>query len=371
MKTTSPMMFMAACLLFVLPSAAFGAIHGQKFWSLLVNSASFSIFVIATTSTIAVLNRVDDLNLFLKRLKYVCLAFMIIHFLEVVILRHGIDISTSRFEILSATTIPASAIMAIGIVIRPNLLELGISVSNLILMLLSVTRTLLAAFVGQLFCLFLAVPTMILNSRVIKKGIMTLLLIAGVISVDLLMNTGISERWITRLSAKERVGADPTLLTRLAEVHFMMDSFVSSPQTLLFGNGLAAGTKLTGPAADLAGSLVGFGSVLSVHGEGYGHNNHASMLFIGGLFFGAPLLFLLFLNGLQGILLIRKALLVKKDLHPAIIYISLSGKFNRSWRTDLQLLFRHLRRPPFLLVVWDWYRHAVLGKSRVVGGKEK
>jgi hypothetical protein len=85
----------------------------------------------------------------------------------------------------------------------------------------------------------------------------------------------------------------------------MLQSFQSSAETVLFGNGLAAVTSLTGPDAVLAASIVGQQSV-SLHSVGFGHENYVSILFVAGVFGGCGLLLLQFLNGCQSLLLIRR-----------------------------------------------------------------
>ena len=130
-------------------------------------------------------------------------------------------------------------------------------------------------------------------------------------------------RWVERLTINKSMGADPTALTRIAEDRFMLQEFTSTFEGFVFGHGLAAETSLIGPEAMLAGSLVGFKSVL-FHSIGFGHNNYLSILFVGGLLSGVPLLVMLLSNGFGSLRLIR-ILLTDKTQDQTFAYIGLWG----------------------------------------------
>lgn len=85
----------------------------------------------------------------------------------------------------------------------------------------------------------------------------------------------------------------------------MMESFSTSVQSVLFGNGLAAETSLIGRDALAAGILVGQREIHG-HSIGYGHENHVSVVFVAGLLGGGALLFVQWMNGVQAIRLIRR-----------------------------------------------------------------
>jgi hypothetical protein len=85
----------------------------------------------------------------------------------------------------------------------------------------------------------------------------------------------------------------------------MLDSFAQSTESVVFGNGLAAETFLTGPDAARAARLVGWDSV-NMHSIGYGHESYVSILFVAGLFGGGGLLVMQFLNGLQALGLVHR-----------------------------------------------------------------
>lgn len=319
--------FVLICLSFVVFSSIVGFWAGQDSWAIFTNGISFSVYVTATIFTVVVLKLCRDRAAMLNNIKNACLAFMILHFLMAYVTGGGIDLATSRYSYLSGATIPASAILAIGAVFYFGKKEFLIAATNLAIILISVTRTELAIIAGQIASVFFASPLLVFRPSVLKKGVCVILLATSVIGVDIAAGTGLTQRWITRMSTREtnRYGVDPTALTRFAESHYMYQRFTSSFEHFLLGNGLAAQTKLTGPSAKLAATIVGMGSVTSVRSFGFGHNNHMGILFVGGLFFGVPLLLLNFVNGLQAFNLMRKLFKQRGLYEKDFIYIGIWG----------------------------------------------
>ncbi len=298
--------FILSCVSFIVVSSIVGYWSDQESWDIFTNVISFSVYATAAVFTLVVLKLCPNKATLLNNMKNVCLAFMVLHFFMVYFTGSGLDLSKSRYEYLSGATIPASAILAIGAVLHFGSKELLIAATNLTIILISVTRTQLAVIVGQIASIFLAAPTLVFRPTVIKKIAFVALLAISIIAIDLGAGAGLTNRWAARFTMRKTMIADPTALTRYAEVHFMFDQFTASFTQLLFGNGIAAKTKLTGPSAALAGKLVGMGSVTSVRSTGFGHNNHMSVLFVGGVLFGAPLLLLNFINGFQAFALMRR-----------------------------------------------------------------
>lgn len=294
------------CVLFLVCTSLVGAWSQQEIWAIFTNCIAFSIYVIAAGTTLITLKLCSDRAALLDILKNVCLAFMLLHFLMVYLVGGGINLAVSRYEYLSGAAVPASALLCIGAVLHLGIKEVLVSVTNVAIILISVTRTQLAVIVGQLVTVFFVAPAQALHPKVLKKVGVVALLILAVISVDLVAETGLTYRWLARLTAGQTMKADPTALTRYAEVHYMWDQVTASATQCLLGNGIAAKTKLTGQSAKLAAKLVGKGSVTSVRSTGFGHNNHMSVLFVGGLLFGGPLLLLTFVNGVQALILMRR-----------------------------------------------------------------
>jgi hypothetical protein len=247
----------------------------------------------------------DDLPSFLNVLRLACLAFGVARIVLVILSRGSLDIAHSRWEVISGAVTPSLGIIAAALMLRLSRLDIFVLLYNLMVVLVSVSRGLFLVLAAQIASVFFARPSVIFKSSAIKG--LTLLIISGLLiaALDFGAGTGLVNRWISRLTVSSREGADPTALTRTAETHFMLESFASSTESILFGNGLAAVTSLTGPDAQRAAEIVGWGSV-NIHDIGFGHESYASILFVAGLVGGGGLLIMQFLNGLQSIALIRR-----------------------------------------------------------------
>jgi len=298
--------FLLICVSFLVCSTLTGVTLQQETWGIFTNFVAFSIYVTAAVATLVTLKLCSNRTALLSTMKNICLAFMVLHFLVVYFIGGGINLAVSRYEYLSGATIPASALLTIGAVLHLGIKEILIAITNVAIILISVTRTQLAVIVVQLASVFLAAPALAFRLTVLKKISAVALLALSIIAINIAAETGLTHRWLGRLTAGHTMKADPTVLTRYAEIHYMFGQLTASATQCLLGNGIAARTKLTGPSAKLVAKLVGKDSVTSVRSTGFGHNNHLSVLFVGGLLFGMPLLLLNFANGFQALFLIGR-----------------------------------------------------------------
>jgi hypothetical protein len=291
---------------FVIDSSIVGLIENQTGYAILVNVIPAFIYISAAALTLVTLTASKDrLPEFIDAVSTACLVFAAVRIAMVVVMRGTINVADSRYEVLSGSVIPSLAIIGIALVQKLSRLDVFALTFNLFVTLLSVTRTLFLILAIQLASVFVARPSVAFKSSTFK-GLALLALAALVIgAVDIGTGMGLEDRWIQRMTVSQWMGADPTALTRSAETHFMMESFEATTDSLLFGNGLAAVTSLTGPDAARAARLVGWGSV-NIHSVGFGHENYASILFVAGLLGGGGFLIMQFLNGLQSVALIRR-----------------------------------------------------------------
>jgi hypothetical protein len=313
-----------AVAMFMGDSALIGLGANQLSYAIIVNLIPPFIYLSACVLTyIALSVGKDRLGSILTVLRLACLAFAAGH-LAMITLSHGIDVTQSRFEVLSGAVTPALGILALSLVLRISALDVGVMLFNLLITLLSVTRTLFAVLAVQLLSVFIASPRTLFK-RTTLRGIL-LLIVSGMVvaGIDYAAGTGLVDRWVNRLTVSARMGADPTALTRNAETNFMMDSFMSSPGAFLFGNGLAAETSLTGPDAKRAAELVGWQSV-DFHSVGYGHENYASILFTAGLLGGGALLVMQILNALWAVGLLRRIQLSADSFSEPIAHLGAWG----------------------------------------------
>jgi hypothetical protein len=313
-----------AVTVFIVDSAIIGLSFERDPYAIFVNL--IPPFVYASTCAltyVTLLIASDRIALILTALRVACLAFAVGH-LGVVMATKGIDVSHSRFEVFSGAVTPSLAIIGLVLIRRISRLDVLIVVFNLAITLLSVTRTLFVVLAAQLAGVFVARPSSLFKSNAIKGVMLIAIVGAGIAAVDFAAGTGLIERWTNRLTIGARLGADPTALTRAAEVHFMLDGFTSSTDTLAFGNGLGARIYMTGPDAARAAQLVGSGSV-KLYDVGYGHESYASILFAAGLLGGGPLLIVQVLNCLQAIGMIRRAQIANSFYQDEAAHLALWG----------------------------------------------
>lgn len=296
---------MLVTIVFIIDSSIVGLSLGQPGYAIFVNLIPSFIYICAGAIAFMTLCAVKDKNSFLDVLRLACLIFGAVHVLITILTRGAINTSASRFEVLSGATVPSLAIIAIGLIRRLSKLDFVVIILNLSLSLLSVTRTLLVVLAIQIASIFIARPSTLVRRSTIKGLSLFSLALVIVLVLDYASGSGLAERWVQRITFSQKVGVDPTALSRLAETHFMLESFEHSTESVLFGNGLAAITSLTGPDAAAVEHIVGPVSA-SLHSIGFGHENYASILFVAGVFGGGGLLLLQFLNGIQSLALIRK-----------------------------------------------------------------
>jgi hypothetical protein len=316
-----------ATAVFVIDSSIVGLSQSQPSYAIFVNVIPPFIFISASSLTYITLSASkDDLPAFLNVLRLACLAFGVVRILVVFLAPGSLDVSNSRWEVISGAVIPSLGIIAIALMQRLSRLDILVLIFNLIVTLLSVTRTLFVALAAQIASVLLARPSVVFKSSTFKGLTLFACSVLVIVALDFGAGTGLVVRWIDRLTVSNRVGADPTALTRSAETNFMLESFASSTESALFGNGLAAITSLTGPDAERAARIVGWGAV-NLHDIGYGHESYASILFVAGLLGGGGLLIMQFLNGLQSIALIRRVQLGHSIYGESAAHIGVWGGF--------------------------------------------
>lgn len=315
---------MLVTTVFIVDSTIVGLSLGQPGYAIFVNAIPSFNYICASAITFMTLRAIKDQSAFLDVLRGACVIFGAAHILIAILSRGAINTSSTRYEVLSAATIPSLAIIAIGVIKRLSKLDLVIIILNLAISLLSVTRTLLAVLAIQIAAIFIARPSIAFKRSTLKGLSLIGIALSIVLALDYGSGTGLADRWITRLTVSHKVGVDPTALSRSAEVHFMLQGFIYSTERALFGNGLAALTSLTGPDAALAASIVGRQSLI-FHSVGFGHENYVSILFVAGALGGGGLILLQLLNGLQSLALIRKIESAKFDELSAAAHAGLWG----------------------------------------------
>ncbi|WP_225207530.1 hypothetical protein [Novosphingobium huizhouense] len=278
--------------------------------SALLNGQELSVIISASVGTLLYFSvsymtcrivMVSDPGRVRRALAVLCLAFIL---LGVVVLRFNsgsIDFSSTRYEILSGATIPALGYIECMILFGLSITEAAGVFSGTILVVLSVTRTYLISALVQFIALLLGWRTLLLPR-------LPLVFAVGTIAAAGMVVFGGSEldRWSDRIFAQRtRSGEDYTYYTRKSEWDYMIGAFTRSNRTILFGNGIAARTIWYNPRE--IGGGVALGSV------GFGHGEHISLLFIGGLVGGGLLLVLQFVQAIQSFQLLARLALRPRE----------------------------------------------------------
>jgi hypothetical protein len=300
------LLLMAA--LFMIDSATVGLINDQALFRVLANLIPFSLYIGASVLTYVTLSIVKDHRpAFLNGLRLACIASAVFHVVVLVMTRGAIDLSTSRYEVLSGAVVPSLGILPVGLAQPLSMLDIFVVLLNLALAVVSVTRTLVISLAVQVAALFVARPGIIARASVLKGVGVTSLVIIAIVAGDFAAGTGLTSRWTERLFLSQKLGSDPSGLSRIAETQFMWQHFVSSPQTVVFGNGIAAVTSMEGRAAARNEMLIGDQKRTgALHSSGIGHENYVGILYVAGLLGGGGLLTIQFMNALQSLLVIRE-----------------------------------------------------------------
>lgn len=299
-RVFNPSPILAAVVMwFCLVSGFVGYIEGQQPYSILVNMIPVGLLVVSSYVTQRATASVKNPSSLLASLKLLALSFMISR-VAVVAFASGIDLATARYQILGGSVNACLGLLATSLVFgfsSIDLLTLGVTLG---LVAVSVTRSQILVALGE-FGVYLLAPSLVLNRTVFRRLLLLALFPLLLVAADQFGDTGIVERWVNRVFAASELGVDPTLITRSAEVQFMSDAFTESGPEFLFGHGLAAETSLAGDEAATAAAAVGRNSIANIHAKGFGHHNYWSILFIGGIVGGFPLLLLLFYHGLESL----------------------------------------------------------------------
>jgi hypothetical protein len=316
---------LAAALMFILDGSIVGLINAQPAYSIAVKLVPVSLYVATSILTYITLSIVrDNTQAFLDGLGLACIVAGIMHLLVISLERGPIDLSTSRYEVLSGAVVPGLGILAVALSQRLSKLDVLALLLNLAIALVSVTRLLVITVGVQVATVFIASPGIIFRRSALRGMAAISVVVLGIVGLDYAAGTGLTARWTERLFLAHKLGSDPSGLSRLAESHYMWDRFTSSVDTVVFGNGLAAVTSAVGRENARKSLLVGEDARnKELHSVGIGHQNYISILYVGGLLGGGGVLVMMLVNAIQSVTLIsrlqrRPALYRDADAHVGI-----------------------------------------------------
>ncbi|CAD6540808.1 hypothetical protein LMG28727_03826 [Paraburkholderia kirstenboschensis] len=201
----------------------------------------------------------------------------------------GLD--DARFRIISVTLLGLQGVLLHEFVVakRYSSFTVAVFIGTVIVELLSVTRSLLVGTV-LLFVIAMALsaPSMRQIWRAVARGLMVVVVLAGVAGIAILTVPNVAEHWTQRIFVAEATisGKDPTTITRLAEMRDQYDQVTASPETLLFGAGYGHYYRYSPDyLPDLAGQFSKQ-DFYAINEWAAGHNFWVYQLFAGGLVFG-------------------------------------------------------------------------------------
>jgi hypothetical protein len=316
-----------AIIVFLIDGTAVATIHDQQRYTIMVNSVPVSLYYTSAALTYVTLSILkDDTRGFLNGLRLACIASCILHLGVIDVWGGGINLSTSRYEVLSGAVVPSLGILAVGLSQSWSIMDVVAVLLNLAMAVVSVTRTLIISLGVQILAVLIVRPSIMLRRSTLRGISVITLIIMAVVAVDYSSGTGLTSRWVDRLLLSHKLGSDPSGLSRISETRYMMDRFTESPEHLVFGNGIAARTSLVGPEHARAEVIVGKDTVKqALHSPGIGHQNYVSILYIAGLFGGSGILIIQFLNALQSLALIRRLQRPSSNFRASDVHIGIWG----------------------------------------------
>jgi hypothetical protein len=258
---------------------ASGLINGQTPYPILRNGMSVVIYLSAAYFTARVVVTSDPAKL-RQILSVFCFLYAIAAYFIFDRTAGGIDFEKVRFQIIGASAAGALGYVVLAPLFKLSKIELAAMLANVVILLISVTRSFLLAF-GAQAAIFIGQIRRVFSPRLIALGVLGAFALLG------LLTYGQSQllRWSDRILGGGGSGFSEyqTVYTRLSEWEFMLRAWLQSSDHFLFGSGIAAKAYYFLPRE------AGGGSEFMI---GFGHNQIFSIIFTAGLVGGLPLVLL-------------------------------------------------------------------------------
>lgn len=281
--------------LYLLVGIASGLVDGQELYPILRNSACVAIYLSAAYVTARMVLSSDPAQLRLV-LAFFCLFYSIAAYFMFNLKTGGVDLEKVRFQIVGASAIAALGYVVLAALFKLSKVEIAAMAVNGVIVLLSVTRSFLMV-IGAQAMIYIGQVRRVFSPRLIAFGLLGIAVLLGVLTFGQSQLT----RWSDRImgGGGSSFSEYETVYARLSEWEFMLRSWTESIDQFLFGSGIAAKTTYFLPRS------LGGGTEYMV---GFGHNQHLSMLFTGGVIGGLPLLLLQWFQTYQGWRFLRSAI---------------------------------------------------------------
>jgi hypothetical protein len=277
--------------LFVVSAITVAIARGQDPAEIYKNSAPLTNFFFALCVCKFAHDQGVDLNKAWRWIVQFSVAAVVVRFALAIFVR-GVDLATARYEILSGAA-PLLLAMLVATLLYGRLSRyMPALIANLLLIIMSVTRTYLFMFAATFAFGAIAGARRVINARTLTTAIVAILVtIVG----GALLNTALPgspiERWTERLfTAQATAGFDLTEVSRRAENAYQFRAIRSSADSMLVGQGLGARSYMD---ADVARPLYTWLNINhdQFSSAAFGHNNFISVIFVGGILFGGFLIY--------------------------------------------------------------------------------
>lgn len=271
-----------------------GLARGDSIYPMLRNALGVFIYLTAAWSTAKVMLEADPARL-RQGLAWLCLPYALAAFVIFNTMSGGVDFTRVRYQIIGTSSLAALGLLATLAMFRLSPVQVVTMIANLAILLVSVTRTFLVVLMVQGLVVLTGLRHVV-GKRLVAAGFAVIALAGAALTFA----GDQVARWQLRLGGAggSETVRDQTFFTRLSEWEFMARSWTGSIGNFLFGSGFAARTQYF-ETRELGGReqfMIGFG-----------HNQHLSMLFNGGLLGGMPLLLLMVWFGWLAVRFLRNA----------------------------------------------------------------
>jgi hypothetical protein len=272
--------------LYLAVGIASGLINGQNPYPILRNGMSVVIYLSAAYFTARVVLASDP-----AKLRFVLSVFCFLYAIAAYFIfdrtSGGVDFERVRFQIIGASAVGALGYVVLAPLFKLSKIELAAMAANVIILLISVTRSFLLAF-GAQAAIFIGQIRRVFSPRLIALGVLGAFALLGLLTYG--QNQLI--RWSDRILGGGGSGFSEyqTVYTRLSEWEFMLRAWLQSFDHFLFGSGIAEKAYYFLPRE------AGGGTEFMV---GFGHNQIISLIFTAGLVGGLPLVLLQWMHVLR------------------------------------------------------------------------
>ncbi|WP_083910381.1 O-antigen ligase family protein [Sphingomonas sp. LH128] len=285
---------LALCtVIFLATAITTSIVYNADIYNTMRNVIPIVLYITAASASYSIVFEMkDNLRALRQCMATVALAYMISAFF-VIYFSKGVNFSTIRYEIIGGSIVfgVSYAVMMMRFKLIP--IEIIMVFISVLIISLSVTRTWIAVAAVE-FMLVLVFVVKMRPGFIVRIFMVGAVLAIGVATLQL-SGVPVLDRWTQRIFSNQ-FSVDPTSLSRERQNNSMLDSISQRP---FFGAGLSGESRFW-----LEKNLGGSNEISRAYG--FGHNQHLSMLFIGGIFGGLPLLLLQFWQSASAVIFMRK-----------------------------------------------------------------